>query len=269
MSGTAEASIGSDRANIARIEQEISAQGARAQALVTRYNEAQAHLSELNAQIASDQRLVATNRGIEADAASAMRRVAVEAYTSGSELDSPTIAMVTGTWSVITSAEQNQYLGAVNGKLDAKVATLRLARARAQDAERNLESEQAQARATVRELAAARDAASAAIASEEAQLTSVKGDLGSLIAADSARRRADQLAAERALAAATPLRLSRRRLPRRSRHRRRPRRLPRPPVTRIHSVRSRHSHPSESTKASTSAASDRSMRSATAWCSTP
>ena len=48
-SGTAAASVGSDQTNIAQLEQQIAAQGAHAQALVSRYNEVQAHVNALDA----------------------------------------------------------------------------------------------------------------------------------------------------------------------------------------------------------------------------
>ena len=80
--------------------------------------------------------------------------------------------------------------------------TLHLDQHRTEDAESGLRSEQAQAKTTLRELATAGDAATAAIASDEARLTHASGDLRSLLAAASARRRAEEGAAERGLAAA-------------------------------------------------------------------
>src|SRR5207248_356569 len=75
-SGSAAATVGTDHTDIARLEQQIEAQGAYAQSLVSRYDEVQAHVNALDAQIAHDQRLLAADQGVEAAATSALRRVA-------------------------------------------------------------------------------------------------------------------------------------------------------------------------------------------------
>jgi len=201
-SGFAGASVGTDRADIAKLEQQIAAQGERAQALVERYDAVQARVNALDDQIAHDQTRVVADQGVEAAAMRTLRQVAITAYVSGSAADSPTLAMFGGTSSLAALSEQNQYLGAVNAKWDDALTTLHLDQHRTQDAQNGLRSEQAQAKTTLRELATARDAATAAIASDEARLTHASGDLRSLLAAASARRRTAEVAAERALAAA-------------------------------------------------------------------
>jgi peptidoglycan hydrolase CwlO-like protein len=200
--GSAAASVGADRTNVAQLEQQIAAQGAHAQSLVTRYNEVQAHLDAVDAQIAHDQGLVAADQGIEAAATSTLRRLAIKAYVSGTGMDSPTLAMLGGTSSITTMLEQNQYVGAVNTKFADTLTTLHLDQARTQDAQSSLRSEQAQAMKTLRQLTTAHEAATAAIAVDEAQLSRISGDLRSLLAAASERRHAGQVAAERALATA-------------------------------------------------------------------
>src|SRR5438477_2498350 len=199
-SGSAAATVGTDHTDIARLEQQIEAQGAYAQSLVSRYDEVQAHVNALDAQIAHDQRLLAADQRVEAAATSALRRVAIKAYESGTGMDSPTLAMLSGTSSITSMLEQNQYLGAVNTKFDDALTTLHVDQARTKDAQRGLQAEQAQAKNTLRELTSAHEAATAAIASDEAKLSRINGDLRSLLAAASERRHADQMAAERALA---------------------------------------------------------------------
>jgi hypothetical protein len=200
-SGSAAASVGSDKTDIAQLEQQIAAQGAHAQALVSRYNEVQTRVNALDAQIAHDQRVLAADQRVEAAATSALRRVAIKAYVSGTGMDSPVLAMFSGTSSVTTMLEQNQYLGAVNTKFDDALTTLRRDQGRTQDDQKGLQIEQGRANETLRQLTTAHDAATAAIASDEARLTRISGDLRSLLAAASERRRAAELAAERALAA--------------------------------------------------------------------
>ena len=85
--------------------------------------------------------------------------------------------MFNGTWSASRTLEQDQYLGMVNTKLYEMVSTLSFTEAATRDAQHLLQSEQARAKKTLGELTAADDAATAAIASDEAQLSHVKGDL--------------------------------------------------------------------------------------------
>ena len=180
-SGSAVASVGSDQTSIAQLEQQIAAQGAQAQTLVSRYNEVQAHLNSLDAQIAHNRILVAADQRVENTAASAMRSAAVTAYVSGTGMDSPALAMFSGSWNVSRMLEQNKYLGTVNTKLDSELTALHLDQVRTRDAQSGLLSEQAQAKKALDQLTAAHDAATAAIAADEAKLSQFKGDLRSLL----------------------------------------------------------------------------------------
>ena len=200
--GPAAASVGSDQASIAQLEQQIANDGAHASALVGRYNEVQAHVNALDLQIAHDEKRVSADLAVERAAVATLRRVAVRAYVTGSSMNLPTLQMLGGTSDITKLLEQNQYLGAVNGKQYDALSALQLDQARTQEAQGALRSEQTQANNSLRELASAHDAATAAIASDEAKLTHVKGDLRSLIAAAAARQHAEQLAQERALARA-------------------------------------------------------------------
>jgi len=201
-SGTAAASVGSDQAQIARLERQIAAEGAREKSLVSRYNEVQAHVVALDAQIADDERLLAADQRAEAAATLAVRRVAIKAYTVDTGIDSPTLALFSGTASMTTTLAENQYLGAVNSSLSDALDALRVAQDRTEAARSAVRSEHAQAEATLRQLTKAHDAATSAIASDEATLSHVTGNLRGLLTAASEQRKAAQLAAERALAAA-------------------------------------------------------------------
>ena len=202
-SGPAAASVGSDQTDIARLEQQIAAQGAKAESLVSEYNAVQARVYSLDARITQDQAVVAADRKVESTATAAIQRLAVNAYVSGRGADA-TLSMFSGTWSATKMLEQGKYLGVANNTLDSQVNTLRVDEVATQDAQRGLKSEQAQATKTLRDLAGAKDAASAAIASEQNQLTHVRGNLQTLVAAANAQRRAADAAAERALAASAP-----------------------------------------------------------------
>jgi hypothetical protein len=128
----------------------------------------------------------------------------VKAYVSGGAMDSPPLALFDGTSNIATALERNQYLGAVSNKFDAVLTALEQDQARTGDAQRGLQAAQDQAKKSLAQLASARDAATAAIATDEAKLTAVNGNLRALLAAASARQAAAEAAAERRLAAAAP-----------------------------------------------------------------
>ncbi|MDQ1461747.1 MAG: hypothetical protein QOI08_3231 [Actinomycetota bacterium] len=196
------ASVASDQAAIAQIQQQIAADGARAQDLVSRFNDVQAHVNALEAQIAQDEKLVSAALRDETAAMSAMRRVAIKAYTTGTGMGSPTLEMLSSTSDINRTLERNHYLGAVGSKWEDALTALRLSQARTRDAESGLRADQSQAKKTLGDLTSARDAATAAIAAGEAKLARVNGNLRSLLAADAKKRAAQNAAAERALAAA-------------------------------------------------------------------
>lgn len=201
-SQSAAASVGSDQKDISQLEQQIASDGAHAQALVSKFNEAQARVNAINAQIARDQRVVAADQRVEADATSAARKLAVKAYVSGGGMDSQPLALFDGMSNITNALERTQYIGAVSDKFAASLTALQLDEARTRDAQAGLQSEQAQASKTLSELTSAHDAATAAIAADEAKLMRVNGDLRSLLAAAAARQDKERQAAERALATA-------------------------------------------------------------------
>ena len=165
-SGPATASVGSDQAQIAQLEQQIAAQGAHVESLVSHYNEVQARVGALDVQIAEDQSAVTADTHAERAAAAVLQRMAVDAYVSvGAQ--SPTLMLFANTGSVTTTLEEHAYLGVVNNKWNDALTALHLHQARTQEAQHSLRSEQANAKATLRLLAAAHDAATAAIASDE------------------------------------------------------------------------------------------------------
>lgn len=203
-SGSAAASVDSDQTQLTGLEQQIAAQGVHVESLVGRYNQVQIHVDALDAQIRSDHAVLAADQRVDAAHMATLRHVAIEAYVNGTGMDSATLTLFSGTRNITTTLEQNQYLGAVDNKLNDALDTLHQAQAHTEDAQQALQSEQARATSTLRTLAAAHDAATAAIRADEAKLTRVKGNLRSLLAAASAQQEASEQAQERALAAAAP-----------------------------------------------------------------
>jgi len=200
-SAPAAASVSSDQTQIAQLQQQISAQGAHVESLVSRYNEVQAQVGAIDAQIATDHALLAADHRAETAASQLLQRIAIDAYVSAG-LNSSTLMLFDGSSNITTTFERNDYLGDVNTKWNAALTALRLNQARTQDTGNALRSEQARANATLAQLTSAHNAANAAIASDETTLSRLSSNLRSVLAAANARRQAAQLAAERALASA-------------------------------------------------------------------
>src|SRR5437868_7333022 len=199
-SGTAAASAG-DQAQIAELRQRIAAQGARVKSLVSRYNDVQAEVTLLDALVARDESVLLLDERAEMATKLALRRVAIQAYITNSGMDAATLALLASNATITTTLSQNQYLDAVNNQLGDALRALRRAQARTELARSDVRSKQARAKASLRDLAKAREAASSAIASDEAILRRVSGDVRSVLVAADDQRRAAQQASERALAA--------------------------------------------------------------------
>jgi murein DD-endopeptidase MepM/ murein hydrolase activator NlpD len=193
--------VATDQQSIAQLEKKIAAEGAKAESLVLRYNQTQARVDAVDALITQHKRLLAADQQTQAKDMAAIQQSAVQAYVSDGGADA-TLAMFSGKWSVGKMLERNTYLARVNTKLDNLISTLRDDERITRDAQAVLQSEEEQAKQTLAELAAAHDAATQAIADDEAQLSSVQGNVRVLLAAANAQREADRAAAEHALAAA-------------------------------------------------------------------
>ncbi len=194
------ATVSSDRAQIAQLEQKIADQGQRTEALVAKSNAVQGQIIRLDVQIAHDRARLVVDRRVEAGATAEARRVAVDAYMGAGGMGTSSLDVLSNSTSVTRAAEQNTYLSAANNKLNDELNTLVIDKARTQATERTLRSAHARATATLHALATAQRAATAAITSDEALLLRVKGNLRSLLKAEAERADAAQQAAERALA---------------------------------------------------------------------
>ena len=202
-SGAAAASVGSDRTQIAQLQQQIADQGVRVKSLVSRYDAVQAHLDILQAGIASQQSELAHVLRSEAAARAALQSAAVNAYMTG-DASSPVVTLFSAPSSASGVAEQINYLDAVSSKWNDALTSLQLEQNQAETTQHALNAAEAQAHATLDQLAHARDDAMSAISSDTALLTRVNGNLQSLLIVEAKQREAAQQSAERALAT-TPM----------------------------------------------------------------
>jgi murein DD-endopeptidase MepM/ murein hydrolase activator NlpD len=197
--GTAAASIRSDRTTVIQLEQRIASQGALVQSLVSRYDRVEGHMAAIEGQIASGHvRLVVDHRA-ETEATIRLRQVAIDAYMNAAAGTSTVLSSSSAT----TLQEQDVYMDAASGTLDAAMATLHLDQDRTAATQSALSSEQASTRMILRQLASAREAAQAAIDTDNAILSRVSANLVALVTAANERRKAaEEQQAEQALAAA-------------------------------------------------------------------
>ncbi|HUI47131.1 MAG TPA: hypothetical protein VL119_00440 [Acidimicrobiia bacterium] len=201
-SGPAAASVTSDRTEIARLEQRIVSDGAKVQALVARYDAAQADLNTINARMAEDQARLEADQRAEDATMRIVRRVAVLAYMTGENANFPSLDLFTTASSITSSLEQGRYLDATNDKLSVQLAQLRVDQDQTEAAQQTLKSDHADEQAVSSRIASARQAAQNAVASDNAMLEHVRGNLRALVAAAERRRALADAAQERALAIA-------------------------------------------------------------------
>ncbi|HLI15214.1 MAG TPA: hypothetical protein VKV23_04055 [Acidimicrobiales bacterium] len=196
------ASIGSDHSRIAQLERRIAAEGSRIQTLVTRYDEVQAELALIDAQVARDRAALSADRRAEARTRTRLRRVAVDAYVNAATGSSSPFSAYTNTSSGVVLAEQQVYLGVASNQLDSAMNALQLAEHRTAIDEATLRSREAAARQALDQLAVDRSAAQAGVAAEQATLARVNANLLALVTAARLREQQRQdAAAEQALAA--------------------------------------------------------------------
>jgi murein DD-endopeptidase MepM/ murein hydrolase activator NlpD len=196
----AHASVASDQAQITQLEKKIAADGQRVQSLVQKSNDIQARLDTLNAQIATDQKHLDSDIQQEQAQAAAARRVAVLAYVTRGGSDNSMLSLFESATTMTNVLAQSTYLNSVNANIDNALSALSIDQQRTKADQANLDSERSQAHTTLDKLASSKHDAQDAIASDNALLTNVKGDLKTLLAAAAARAAAQQKAEEESLA---------------------------------------------------------------------
>jgi murein DD-endopeptidase MepM/ murein hydrolase activator NlpD len=194
----ASASIGSDKARIAQIEQEIEHEGSVVQALVMQANLVRARLVVVQDRIATDEQQLAADRRSYEAASARLGQVAVQAYVEGGSVAGNFI----DSSDVTTSLEQGVYAGIADGTLGEAMNTTELAERQLADVEGALHADEKSLDATLSQLDTDQQQAQAAISQDEAILSQVKGNLLKLVLQAAARaERAKEEAAEAAEAA--------------------------------------------------------------------
>ena len=192
--------IGSARAATHRLAQQIVAEGLRTQSLVVRYDQAAALMAKIDSQIRAGRTQLASDVRAQAQARVHMRTLAVDAYVSAASADT---ASFTSGANATTLPSREVYLGIVSGSLTSAATGLKDAQHRTTVAEATLASLRSRTAATLRTLSSARAAAESATATDQALLRHANKSLLALVASANAKRaRANEAAAEAALARA-------------------------------------------------------------------
>jgi peptidoglycan DL-endopeptidase CwlO len=176
--------LGSARAQAAQISAQLHADGARLDALLQQYENAQQQLAAVTAQISQIRTSIAQDQSQVATDQSALRQEALNNYETGVTVSGLTI--VGGGGEKAAAADEYQNLAA--GTMTTAVDTLRQAESHLSAQEVQLQASLAQAQAALAQATAARNAALATTASEQSTLRSVNGQIAQLVAAQQVPR---------------------------------------------------------------------------------
>jgi peptidoglycan DL-endopeptidase CwlO len=192
-------SLGSDQAQAAQIEAQLQADSQHLDAISQQYEQDQQRVAQLDQQLAQTRAAIARDKAHVATERSTLRTAAINAYVTGGD-DSGLVALFGpgGEQGTVTDEYQAVATGNVADTIDALgVAKLRL------DAQQTrLQTTEQQARATLNQQSAARQAAEGTVANQQSLLASVKGRIATLIAQQQAAEAAAEHAAFEARVAA-------------------------------------------------------------------
>jgi len=175
--------IASKRAEAARLASQLEAQNNRLTVLAERVDAARLKADQVNSSLASaEAKLAAATQQSDA-AKSRLKGMAVDAYVRGGT--APPAASVTGPDNpAIRQGYLDQLVAGQNDALDA----MREAQLSLKEQRTNLQAARTQANAALASVAKDERAAAAAEAQVRASLAKAKGELGTLVAAEQARR---------------------------------------------------------------------------------
>jgi murein DD-endopeptidase MepM/ murein hydrolase activator NlpD len=194
--------VESDRAAIAKIQQQIAKKGAEVESLVGRANKAGADLETLRGKIHRQEQLLASDERQEHAAQVLVQHTAVVAYV-GQGQHNASLSLFDGTASITQVLTGQQYLNAVNARWDDAISQFELAKSNENADRTRLLKQQDDAQRTLDQLTHAQADARNAIAAQNATLARVQSDLTARLIAQKRQKEADaRKAAEHAIAAA-------------------------------------------------------------------
>jgi murein DD-endopeptidase MepM/ murein hydrolase activator NlpD len=196
----AASSIQSDQSEVGKLAQEVVSDGAAVQQAVVHQDAAQARLETIDAQLAASRTRLAAERRADAAAARVLKRLLIEAYTTGETFTAA--PAIFGTQSADGQIAGNEYSHVASSELNGAITTYEADQQRTKATETSLEAEQVQASASVAQLATAAQRAQAALARDTTLLAHVQDNLAVLEAAAAAQAHQQALQEEAMQAAA-------------------------------------------------------------------
>ena len=169
------------------------------QQLVVSYDQAQAHKVAVDAQLAAVTTHLAADRRAEIRATGVLRQLALNSYMTGSD-DDATLALFDADDNPAQASKQ-EYMQVASDRLASAVDAVNTDRLKTQSARTELRAEQAQAEADVQKLASARQAAQAALATDDALLSQAQNNLQAALGAAAEQREEAEEEEEEAMAA--------------------------------------------------------------------
>jgi murein DD-endopeptidase MepM/ murein hydrolase activator NlpD len=195
----ASADVSSDQAQVTQLESRIAQDGALVQRLVVSYDQAQARVIAVTAQVDAARAHLGADRRVQAQASGVLRTLALDSYMSGAADNSTLSLFATG--SMTQLAAQQQYTKVATEGLNNAIDAVAVDVQHSQTAEAQLLTAQSQAEASVQQLTGARQAAQVALVRDDTLLSNVQGNLQTLLANEARQRLAAQQAQEQAMAA--------------------------------------------------------------------
>jgi murein DD-endopeptidase MepM/ murein hydrolase activator NlpD len=189
----------SDQAQITQLGQRIAQEGDEVQQLIIKYDGAQAHQAAVEAELAAVHAHLEADRRAEARTNAVLRQLAINNYVTGAGDDSTLALFDAG--NATAQVDKQEYMQVASDKLDNAIDAVNIDKQKTSSAETQLRSAESEAEADVHNLADARQAAQAALTSDDALLAQVKGNLQALLAAAAQQREAAEQAEENAMAA--------------------------------------------------------------------
>jgi hypothetical protein len=172
--------IGSARAQVAELQQQMTTAGARIRALTVSYEQASTQAASLAQQAAADRAELDRLQGVAASMASALRADAILSYTGGAG------GTAAGTAGSADPAVRMEYIEVAAGNLSDAVDQYRAQEVQVASAEKALDADLTAAGAALRAAATARQEAIAEATTVQSQLVSVQNRIQQLEAAQAA-----------------------------------------------------------------------------------
>ena len=184
--------IADKKAEAERLAGELEAQGREVSILAERLNQAQLKADGLAKQIKVAEAELAEAEKQVAAVRARLRNRAVASYIGGDRTGDLQITQLLASGSVNDLMVRRAYVSSIAGQERATVAMLDAAQEARRDQQANLEAAQSAAKVVLDDVAAQRTAAAKVAAERKATLDKVQGELKDLVAAEQARKAAEE-----------------------------------------------------------------------------